>query len=89
MSPAKKPPKRKLECCRHWDALAASQRKEWRWQVLHQLAHTRTTFSLGTLADLARIGDGEAAEMIKDGELRKWIWTPQAGVWVGQLPTRR
>jgi hypothetical protein len=92
MSPArraKKAAKAKLECCRHWAEIPETHRREWRWQVLHQMGHGRTTFSAGTLADLARVGGGEAAELIREGELRKWIWTPQPGIWVGQLSTRR
>jgi len=87
--PAKKAEKVPLECCRHWADIPAEMRAQWPWQVLHRFAHSRTTFSVGTLADLAVVPTAEAAELVASGAARKWIWTPQTDVWVGLLAKGR
>jgi hypothetical protein len=89
MTAAKKKARPPLDCCRQWTDVAATQREQWPWQVLHRFGHSRTAFSAETLAETARIPVEQALELVRNGELRKWIWTPQAGVWVGRLPSRR
>jgi hypothetical protein len=78
-----------VECCRDFMALSAEQRREWRWQALHQLAHSRTTFSPATFADIARLGPKYAGHLIDEAERMRWIWTPAEGVWVGRLTPKR
>jgi hypothetical protein len=78
-----------IECCRWWMGIPKSQREQWGYQVIHRYSHSRTAFKPATLAEVARVTTGEAERLIADAELRKWLWTPQAGVWVGRLPTRR
>lgn len=89
MSPRAKENAPPLECCREWMTLAVTQRSEWPWQVMHRFAHSRTTFSLATLAEIAKIPDECASGLIHSAEARKWIWTPQKDIWVGRLPRRR
>jgi hypothetical protein len=83
---AKQPP---VECCAEWMGIAPSQRGLWPFQVIHRFSHSRTTFSVRTFAAIAVLDEPDAAQMIADAELRQWVWTPQAGVWVGRLSRRR
>lgn len=87
MSPAKA--RSKHICCKAWMDLAATQREQWKFQALHQYGHSRTSFSVETFAFSARVPVPEAVQLIADAELRKWLWTPQEGVWVGRLTPRR
>lgn len=89
MSPAKKKARPPLDCCRDWMQVAATDRDQWRWQVLHRFSHSRTAFSVETLAEYARVPVEQARDLIESGQSRKWLWTPQEGVWVGRLSSRR
>lgn len=79
----------RVECCRPWAGLDAGRRAKWEWQVLHQFGHSRTTFTVATLADRARVEEARADELVKMAQFMKWIWTPAEGIWVGQLAARR
>ena len=78
-----------VECCRDFMALSEDHRRQWRWQALHQFAHSRTSFSPQTLADITRLTVAEAEEIIGEAERMRWVWTPQQGIWVGRLAPKR
>lgn len=77
------------ECCRDWGLFDPNDRAKWEWQVVHHFAHSRTTFTLGTLADRARCDEERGADLIHQAEQLGWIWRPATGIWVGQLARRR
>jgi hypothetical protein len=60
-------------CCPAWDALGTMARAEWAWQVLHQLSHSDVPFSAGRFAELARVDDDTARELIAYARRRRWI----------------
>lgn len=77
-------------CCKAWDEVPAESRGEWRWQVLHQLSHSRVAFSVEHLARTARINLTDAQHLIGEAKARKWAWASEAdGLWVGRLPSGR
>lgn len=89
---AKKAPsaKQRSGCCKAWDDLAAAQRAEWAWQVLHEMAHSRVPFSVRRLADLARLDLQTATQLAASGRIRKWItYTDTPGLLVGALSKKR
>jgi hypothetical protein len=82
-------PRRRLECCRPWDDLPADERATWKWQVLHQLGHSRVAFSPGHYAGVARITELEAKALIDRAYHRKWLFhTDIPGLWVGRLSAK-
>jgi hypothetical protein len=80
--------RKRYECCREWDLFEPKDRAKWDWQVIHQFAHSRTTFTLATLQDRAHCDERRAADLIHLAQELKWIWTPAEGIWVGQLSGR-
>lgn len=80
-----------LVCCKPWGDLPASQRNQWRWQVLHQFAHSAIPFSIGTFAERANTDDVTAQYLVHEGKERKWLRTEDAanGIYVGRLAHRR
>ena len=81
---------RRLECCRPWEDLTATDRLQWRWQVLHQLSHSRVAFSPSFLADRAGITEPEAVALIDRAYHRKWLFHSDVpNLWVGRLPSRK
>lgn len=89
MSPRAKRLGPAIVCCRDWMELPATKRDRWAWQVIHQLAHSRVTFSVRTFADLAKVPDKEAEEMVQEARRWKWVWVTAQGVWVGRLAKRK
>lgn len=81
-------------CCSASDAVAASKRAQWPWQVLHTLAHSRQPFSVSQLARLARLTPDKAAALAHDGDQLKWVryagqeTEGDTKVYVGCLGTR-
>lgn len=93
---------RKLECCRPWADLDATERLHWRWQVLHQLAHSRVAFTVARFAEMARITEAEAKALVEQAHHRKWLFHASGSedptspvhrksppLWIGRLPARR
>lgn len=72
-------------CCREWNEFPTSSRS-WGWQVIHRLAHSRTTFSEPTVAALAYLDTEQARALIADAVNFRWIaHTDQRGIYVGRL----
>jgi hypothetical protein len=81
---------RKLECCRPWEDVPATDRLLWPWQVVHQLAHSRVAFTVARLADMARIPEAEAEVLVEQAHHRKWLFHSDVPtLWVGRLPARK
>lgn len=83
------PPAEPIECCRHWMRLSATEREQWPFQVLHHFGHSRTAFSVATLAETAKVSDERARDLAREGEAWKWIWETDRDIWVGMLTRRR
>lgn len=73
----------------NWERLALDLQAQWRWQVIHQCAHSRVTFSLPTLADMARIDEQEAADLVREARAMHWVRPHGQGIWVGMLTNFR
>jgi len=79
----------KVICCRDWMEVSDTQRDQWEWQVIHQLSHSRTTFSLATFMDLANLPADRAGVLVHEARRLKWIWTAGDDLYVGRLRRRR
>lgn len=79
-------------CCEKWQEQPETRRRAWPWQVAHQWAHSRTSFTAATLADRAGVELPEAEEIIKIGNDWKWYQqVPTPGtvtVYAGNLTKR-
>lgn len=60
-------------CCPAWDLLDVSVRRLWEWQVLHQLGHSDVPFTAARFAELAKVDDDTASDVIRYGRHRRWI----------------
>lgn len=63
----------KIECCRKWEDLDPDDRRRLRWQVLHQLGHSRLPFTLERYADLAHVSLVDAATLVGVAQRRSWV----------------
>ena len=73
MAAKKNPPKPPGYCCPKWQEQPAHRRREMPWVMLHQWAHSRTSFSLETYADRAGIELKAAEENVKIANDWKWF----------------
>jgi hypothetical protein len=82
---------RPLVCCRAFtDDITVSQRAEFAWQALHELAHGRVPFSVERLAELARVEGDAAGALIELARFHRWVTSiGTAGLFVGALPRKR
>jgi hypothetical protein len=78
-------------CCRLFSVLEPERQKQWKYQALHELGHSRLPFSPELLAHHARTSDRETWELLRDGIFRRWIKEsePLRGQYVGLLPKKR
>lgn len=82
--------RRKLTCCRHWeDGVTPEQRAQWPWQVVHEFAHSRIPFTVGTLADRARTDEDVAAALADEAQAMGWLRMLGVGLYVGALQKKR
>lgn len=73
-------------CCIQWDRFPVASRS-WPWQLVHMFAHSRTTFSVATVAIKAASTTEQAREIV--GQAAAWGWVArvpdQPTIYVGAL----
>lgn len=78
-------------CCRLFTVLEPEKQKQWKYQALHELGHSRLPFTPLLLAHYARTGDRDTEELLREGSYRRWIKEEESlrGQYVGLLPKKR
>jgi hypothetical protein len=83
----------KTACCWAWEHLGADDRDTWPWQALHELAHSPVPFSTTKFAELGRLSEREADQIITQARRRRWLVriapSRRDAIWRGCLPRER
>lgn len=77
------------DCCKGWAALTDRQRSEFRWQMLHELSHSRVPFSQRTAEEIARVDSRTADQMIRQAAQLRWLVEMGDQLFMGALSRKR